>query len=219
MKNIVIRLEEPRDYLIVEEITRDAFWNLYCPGCNEHLIVHNLRNHADFIAELTFVIEVEGNIAGSIFYSHSKVVDKNGTQHKTITFGPVSISPQLHRQGLGRLLISHSIAEAKRLGHRAIVIGGYPYHYQTYGFVGAKKYGIAMPDGNYYTGIMALPLFDGALDNVSGYICFSEAMETDKSELEAFDESFPKRDKLIVDSQAEFEKASSEIDDNDYKAV
>ena len=60
MKNIVIRLEEPRDYLIVEEITRDAFWNLYCPGCNEHLIVHNLRNHADFIAELTFVIELVG---------------------------------------------------------------------------------------------------------------------------------------------------------------
>ena len=69
-----------------------------------------------------------------------------------------------------------------------------------------------MSDGNYHTGIMALPLFEGALDGLSGYIYFSEAMETDKSELEAFDESFPRRKKLILDSQAEFEKASGEID-------
>lgn len=219
MRNITVRREEPRDYRVVEEITRDAFWNLHSPGCDEHLIVHCLRKHSDFIPELTFVIELEGNIAGGIFYSHSKVVDKNKAEHKTLTFGPVSIAPHLHRQGLGRILISHSIAEAKKLGHRAIIIGGYPYHYQTYGFTGAKKYGISATDGNYYVGILALPLFEGALDNVSGCIHFTEAMETDERELEQFDKGFPQKEKLVKDSQAEFEKVSAKIDTKDYGEI
>ncbi|ANE45351.1 GCN5 family acetyltransferase [Paenibacillus swuensis] len=214
--NIVIRHERPEDYHLVEEITREAFWNLYGPGCNEHLIIHNLRRHADFIPELSFVIELDGKIAGSIFYSHSKVINNHGIEHKTITFGPVSILPALQRKGLGRALIVHSIEEAKKLGYTAIIIGGYPYHYKPYGFIGSKKYGIAMPDGNYYTGIMALPLYQGAFDSVSGTIFFSECMETDESQLEAFDKAFPEKEKAVQPSQAEFELAISEIDDSDY---
>ena len=147
---INMRHERESDYFVVEEITRNAFWNLYIPGCNEHLLVHTLRNHEDFIPELSFVIEKDGEVIGSIFYSHSKVIDLDGTEYKTITFGPVSIRPEFHRQGFGRKLISHSIEEAKRLGYGAIVIGGFPYHYKPYGFIGAKKYRIAMEDGKVY---------------------------------------------------------------------
>lgn len=214
--NINIRCEKTEDYNIVEQITREAFWNLYCPGCNEHFIVHYLREHPDFIPELSFVIELDGEVAGSIFYSHSKVVDDDGNQHKTITFGPVSISPRLHRKGLGRALITYSMEEAKRQGYTAIIIGGYPYHYATYGFEGAKKFGICLPDGNYYTGIMALPIFDGALDKVKGCIYFSEALEPDESDLAEFDKKFPHKEKAIADSQAEFEKAVIEIDDRNF---
>lgn len=214
--NINIRHERPEDEHTVEQITREAFWNLYCPGCNEHLIVHSLRKHPDFIPELSFVIELDGEIAGSIFYSHSKVVDDDGVEHKTITFGPVSILPHLHRKGLGRTLITHSIDEAKRQGYSAIIIGGFPYHYATYGFEGAKKYSICLPDGNCYTGIMALPLFDGALDNVKGCVHFSEALEPDESAFAEFDKKFPHKEKAVTESQAEFEKAVSEIDDREF---
>lgn len=212
--NITIRNEKPEDYRVVEEITRDAFWNLYVPGAVEHFIAHELRKHPDFIPELTFVIEADGQIVGSILYSYSKVVDADGKEHKTISFGPVSIAPHLHRQGLGRKLISHSIEAAKRAGHRAIIIGGFPYHYKPYGFEGTKKYHISMPDGKYYTGIMALPLFEGALDGVSGCIHFSEGMYPDETKLEKFDSQFPKKEKLVTDSQALFEKAASEIDED-----
>lgn len=213
---IKIRNELPSDYRKVEEITREAFWNLYCPGSNEHLIVHNLRNHEDFIKELTFVIEVDGEIIGSIHYSKSKIISKDGTEYGTITFGPVSILPKLHRKGYGRALIEHSIQVAKSLGYKAIIIGGYPYHYETYGFVGAKKYSIALPDGNFYTGIMALPLYETALDGVSGMICFSHALETDETMLDAFDKEFPYKEKKVQDSQSQFEIAVSQIDTNLY---
>ncbi len=218
--NIAIRYEQPKDYNIVEQITREAFWNLYCPGCNEHFIVHSLRKHTDFIPKLSFVIELDGEVVGSIFYSHSKVVDGDGNEYKTITFGPVSILPNLQRKGLGRALITHSINEAQneaqKQGYAAIIIGGYPYHYNPYGFEGAKKYGISLPDGNYYTGIMALPLFDGALDEVSGCVYFSKAMEVNDNEVEEFDKKFPRKEKEVTKSQAEFERAVSEIDDRDF---
>lgn len=214
---IHIRAEEERDHFLVEKITREAFWNLYCPGCSEHFIAHQLRNHDDFIAELTFVIELNGVVAGSIFYSHSKVIGPDNQIHKTITFGPVSILPKFHRRGLGRALISHSIKEAQGLGHRAIIIGGYPHHYQTYGFIGAKKYGLSMPDGQYYTGIMALPLYDGALNGIKGQVHFSPAMmDVDPAAVDEFDKKFPPADKLITASQREFEAAFTNLDEQNY---
>ncbi|MGM0167131.1 hypothetical protein IGI39_002111 [Enterococcus sp. AZ135] len=211
-----IRLEEENDYRIVEQITRDAFWNLYTPGAEEHYLAHTLRSHSDFLPELTFVIELNGEIIGSIFYSKAKIAAENGAEYPVISFGPVSIAPEHHRQGYGRLLIEHSIAEAKRLGYDAIVLGGFPYHYHPYGFVGTKKYGISMPDGKFYTGIMALPLKEGALDNIHGQIIFSPGLYPDPDGLELFDQTFPDKEKTVLPCQAKFEAAASEIDDNEY---
>lgn len=211
-----IRLEEEKDHRIVEEITRDAFWNLYLPGAEEHYLAHTLRKHPDFIPELTFVIELNGKVIGSIFYSKAKIVAADGTEYPVISFGPVSIAPEYHRQVYGRQLIEYSITEAKRLGYDAIVIGGFPYHYHTYGFIGTKKYNISMPDGKFYTGIMALPLKAGALDNVSGKIIFSPGMYPDPDGLEAFDQTFPEKEKKVLPCQAKFEAAASELDENEY---
>lgn len=47
--NITIRPETVNDHRIVEELTRNAFWDLYVPGCNEHYLVHLMRTHVDFI--------------------------------------------------------------------------------------------------------------------------------------------------------------------------
>lgn len=215
----MIRLINSNDYDNVLTVVREAFWDLHKSGCEDHLLVNKIVNHSDFIPELSFVIEKDGEIVGSIFYTHSKVIDDKGNVHKTITFGPVCILPSLHRQGLGRALITHSINEAKRLGFNAIVICGFPYHYQTYGFEGAKKYGISMQDGKFYTGLMALPLYDGALDGVCGSIYFSDCMEVDSLEAEEFDKKFPYKEKRILPCQAEFEKAVAETDEKDYAVM
>ena len=61
-QKIKIRNEKKADYEIVEKITREAFYNLYIPGCVEHYLVHIMRNHKDFIPELDFVLELNGNI-------------------------------------------------------------------------------------------------------------------------------------------------------------
>lgn len=55
-----IRREEPKDYETIERITREAFYNMYIPGCVEHYPVHIMRGHEDFIPELDFVLELNG---------------------------------------------------------------------------------------------------------------------------------------------------------------
>lgn len=214
--NIKIRREEVKDYRKVEEVAREAFWNLYFPGAAEHVAINKLRRDNDFIPELTHIIELDNEIVGAIFYSKSKIVSENGTEYETISFGPVFISPKMHRIGLGRKLITYSIGEAKKLGYKAITTLGYPYHYETYGFLGGKKYGISMPDGKFYTGLLVLPLYDGALDDISGYAVFSEALEPSQEEIDEFDKTFPLKEKRVQESQKEFENAVSEIDTNDY---
>ncbi len=214
--DIVIRHEREEDYKRVESLARDAFYNLYFPGALEHYVVHTIRNHKDFIPELTYVIEVDGTVQGACFYTQSKIVLKSQEELSTITFGPVFINPTLHRQSLGRKLITHTIKEAKALGYGGILTTGYTYHYYPYGFTSGKKYNISMEDGNFYKGLLALPLKNGYFDNISGYAKFSNALEVNEKEAEEFDKTFPPKEKKVQDSQKEFEAAASEIDNDNY---
>lgn len=211
--NINIKNEEPKDYRRVEEVAREAFWNLYFPGGHEHYVVHKMRNHPNYIKELAFVIEVDGMIEGAIFYTHSKIVLEDNTEYKTISFGPVFISPELHRKGLGKELITQSIEAAKEMGYRAILTLGYPYHYEPYGFLGGKKYNISMLDGKFYKGLLALPLYEGALDNISGYLVVSDVFDVTEEEVEEFDRSFPLKEKKYQESQDEYEATISMLDE------
>ena len=78
MNNLTIRLETEKDYRAVEELTREAFWNVYKPGADEHYYVHQMRNHPDFIPELAFVLELDGKIVGNIMYTKARLIDREG---------------------------------------------------------------------------------------------------------------------------------------------
>ncbi len=184
---INIRREEIGDYKLVESITREAFWDLYSPRCSEHYIVHQLRKCEDFIPELSFVIEFNGKVVGSIFYSKSKVVLRDNRELETITLAPFSILPEYQEKGLGSRLIRHSIDCAKSMGYEAIIILGSPDYYNSYGFMGADKYNITMPDGEFCKYLLAFPLQNSYLDNIEGYIEFSDIFNIDMDEVEKFD--------------------------------
>ena len=107
-QNVIIRKEEQKDWEIVENITREAFYNLYVPGCVEHYLVHIMRKHEDFIPELDFVLERNGQVIGNIMYTKARLIDENGIEKEILTFGPVSILPAYQRMGYGKMLMEHS---------------------------------------------------------------------------------------------------------------
>ena len=56
------RQEELKDYREVENLTREAFWNKYRPGCFEHYVLHQYRSRPEFVRELDYVMEEDGKI-------------------------------------------------------------------------------------------------------------------------------------------------------------
>ncbi len=210
---VTVRQEQPEDFDRVETVCRDAFWNLYIPGAEEHAVVHKLHHHKDSIRDLTSVIEVDGEIEGAIFYTPSQIVTPANHVIETISFGPVFISPKYQRQGLGKVLITTTIKEAQSLGYRAIITLGYPHHYQPYGFKGGEHYHLSMPDGLYYQGLLVLPLYEKALNGIEGHVVFSDALEVTSEEVDQFDQRFPQKEKEYQPSQDDYAEAIMLLDE------
>ena len=199
--NICLRLERPEDWYTVESLTRDAFWHQNTGEggmrqiCDEHLLVHRLRKCDTFVPELNFVAELNGKLAGHIIYSRSKIVDDAGNEHETLTFGPLSVLPKFQNQGVGQALLRHSLAIAKQLGYRAVLIYGHPNYYPRVGFRRASEFGITTPDDKTFDAFMAYPLYDGALGGISGkyYIdpVYDEENNLTQADALEFDKRFP----------------------------
>ena len=118
-----IRLEKLNDYREVENLSREAFWNVYRPGCTEHYVLNQYRTKPDFIPELDFVMEVDGKIIGHVMFSkaeitldtHSPSGEKEGGFFPSWTFGPISIHPDYKRKGYGLKLLQYAPEKAKEL--------------------------------------------------------------------------------------------------------
>lgn len=61
-RKMEIRRERKEDYKKTENLVREAFWNVYRPGCFEHLVINKMRNDDCFIPEFDYVIEEDGEI-------------------------------------------------------------------------------------------------------------------------------------------------------------
>ena len=199
-----IRNERESDYKNVEDITRKAFYNVYVPGCMEHYLVHIMRGHEDFIPELDFVIEVDGQIVGNIMYTKSKLTDEGGTEKEIVTFGPVSILPKYQRKGYGKMLIEHSLKRAAELGYEAVVIMGSPANYVGSGFQCCRKYNVCVEKGKYPAAMLVKELKPGALDGKLWFYSDSPVMNVDEREAQAFDDGLEKMEKKWMPSQEAF---------------
>ena len=158
----IIRKETPRDYRAVETMTRNAFYNIYVPGCIEHYLVHTMRSHEDFIPELDFVLELDGQVIGNIMYTRAALLDEHGGRKEILTFGPLCIAPAYQRSGYGKRLMEYSFAQAVSMGYDAIVIFGDPANYISSGFRSCKKYGVCTEDGRYPSAMLVKELQPGA---------------------------------------------------------
>jgi predicted N-acetyltransferase YhbS len=192
--NLTIRTETPEDYRSVEELTRDAFWGYMTPTCNEHFLAHLLRKIPAFVPELNIVAEADGKLVGNIMYSKAKVVGKNGDEHEVLTFGPLSVLPSYRNRGVGSALMRHTVLKAKQMHYRAIVFYGHPDYYPRFGFRSAEAFHITTPDGRNFDSLMAMELFDGALDGISGAFWEDPVFEINEKEAEDFDRTFQHRE-------------------------
>ena len=182
---MIIRLEEPKDYREVEELTREAFWNVYRPGCVEHYVLNQYRNSPDFVKELDFVMEEDGRIIGHVMFSRAELVveipgtsprmtqgetspgmTESQTRIASWTFGPISIHPDYKRKGYGLKLLNYALEQARKQGVGFLCMEGNIDFYKHAGFKLACTYNInyhGEPEGAEVPYFLAQELIPGWL--------------------------------------------------------
>lgn len=199
--NFTIRQEESKDFFTVENLVREAFWNVYQPGCDEHFIVNQYRDNPDFIKELSLVLELDNKIIGYIMFSKAQIDCDNGTKLDVVTFGPLAIHPDFQRKGFGKILVDYSLEKAKDLGYTCVFICGNGEFYERSGFVPATTKGIRYADDPEGEALYFLckELKENFLKDVygiyhdpKGYFIPHEKPEA----FEKYESTFPKKEKL-----------------------
>lgn len=205
--DIEIRREQPEDYRETENVTREAFWNHYSPGCCEHYLLHIMRDDPAFVPELDFVAVSNGKIVGNVVSVRGSIKGDDGTGYEVLTLGPISVLPDYQNEGIGGKLLSHTREAARALGFRAILLTGDPAYYSRHGFRPAEELGIRTADDRYMAALQVCELFEGALENARGRYFESEIYEVDESAAAEFDQEFPAKEKLSgTPSQQRFEE-------------
>jgi len=202
--DINIRLENEQDFFKVEQLTREAFWNLYFPGCDEHYLCHIMRDHKDFIKELDYVAEIDGDIVGSIMYTNAILIGDDQEKVPIVSFGPLCVHPDYQRKGIGTALIEKTKKSVQARNIPAIIIYGDPHNYCKHGFKNGIDYKVSNMDGEYPVGLLVLETQQGFFGSKNWMIEQSEVFNFDNSKVAEFDKVFNEKEKKIQYSQELF---------------
>lgn len=155
----VIRRERPSDAPAADAIVAAAFG----PG-RFAKSAYRLREGVACVAELSFVAEEGARIVGTVRYWPVVI----GAQ-AALMLGPIAIVADRQGQGIALALMQTTLAEAKRLGHRAVILVGDEPYYGRAGFKRILPAGrITMPGPVDYARVLGLSLADGALEAMAG---------------------------------------------------
>lgn len=199
MDNFIIRLETENDRRENEFLVREAFWNVYKPGCSEHYVLHVLRDDPAFVKELNFVMVQNGRLIGQNIFVRTVINADDGRVVDVLTMGPICITPDLQHTGLGRKLLDFTVEKARSMGFGAVLFEGNINFYGKSGFDYAEKFGIRyhdLPDGADQSFFLCKELKEGYLDGVTGVYQTPQGYYVPDDEVEEFDKNFPPKQKL-----------------------
>ena len=205
MKNdCIIRLERTEEHRETETLVREAFWNVYRPGCLEHYVLNQLRNDKAFVPELNFVMEKDGRLIGQNMFMRAVIKADDGSDLPIMTMGPICITPELQGTGYGKILLDYSLEKAAELGCGALCFEGNINFYGKSGFTYASEFGIryhGLPEGADASFFLCKELKNGYLDGISGEYTPPKGYFVDEAQAEEFDKQFPPKEKLKLPTQ------------------
>ena len=202
--NCTIRPERKEETREVENLVREAFWNVYRPGCLEHYVIHVLRDDPAFVPELDFVMEKDGQLIGQNMFMKTVIEADDGRVIDVLTMGPIGITPELKRQGYGKILLDYSLEKAAEMGFGAVLFEGNIGFYGKSGFDYADRFGIRyhdLPEGADTSFFLCRALIPGYLDGVTGVYQTPQGYYVDEEAAEEFDRTFPSKEKLKLPGQ------------------
>ena len=136
-QKITIRTETNADVRAITEVTEAAFQTMEISDHTEQFIVTALRKAGALTVSL--VAELDGRVVGHIAFSPITMSDGTADWYG---MGPVSVLPQVQRQGIGKALVQEGLARLKALNARGCCLVGHPEYYRKFGFQNTPELGL-----------------------------------------------------------------------------
>lgn len=203
-KEIQIRLEEPKDYRATENLVREAFWNVYRPGCVEHFVLHEFRARPEFCPNLDLLLFSGEELIGQVMFVQNRLQTTNGKTLPILTLGPICIHPKHQRKGLGKYLLDHALNLAKETGAVGVFLEGNINFYGKSGFVVASTKNIHYMDEPADAPVpyfLCRVLDDSALQGIEACYRVPGGYFVDDKQAEEFDKQFPAKQRLRLPGQ------------------
>ncbi len=169
--DVCIRPEEGRDQAAVSAILEAAF--AADPSAEgppeddaEVRLVEMLRLEADPVIALVAEEATSGEVVGHIVFSPVTARELPG--RSLMGLGPMAVSPQHQRSGIGSMLVQSGLELCRKLETDGVVVLGHPQYYPRFGFEPSTRFNIRSEYDVPEDVFMVLELRPGALDSALG---------------------------------------------------
>ena len=180
---ITIRPEEHKDYKSIVSLILRSFreGTNYSDGTDIIALVEEIRDSENYIPELSFVAELDGEIVGHFLFSHFPLspTEKGGhgkeADSEIVMLAPVSVHVDHFRQGIGSTMLKLGVEKVKEAGYKGITVEGNYKFYNKVGFRTSSEFGIFPTSGYPLTEprcMMCQETYNGSLDGIHGYVVY-----------------------------------------------
>ncbi len=152
------RLEQPGDIPTIESLHA----SLFGPERFQRA-AYVLRDGVPADPTLSFVATRQARVVASVRMTPITIGGR-----PALLLGPVVVDPEFKGQGAGRTLVRMTCAEARRQGHRVVMLVGDLPYYGPLGFTFLGRDVITLPAWVDPDRVLVCGLADGALDGLAG---------------------------------------------------
>ena len=158
--SLTILPETADDALAIERLHERTFG----PG-RYAKTAYRIREGAGHRPELSFTARVGTLLVGSVWLTPIRIGSA-----PALLLGPLTVEPPFRERGIGQALIERALAEAKKTGHRLVVLVGDEPYYGKCGFKPIAKGLVTMPGPVDPARLLICELAEGAFAGVTGPI-------------------------------------------------
>jgi predicted N-acetyltransferase YhbS len=158
---ISIRRERSTDIAARERLLDAAFGPTRVLKTSERL-----REGRFAVEGLSFVAIENGRLVGTARMWNIAA----GLRRPALLLGPVAVAEESRRRGIGAMLVNRALSEARRLGHRAVLLIGDAAYYGRFGFDARATAALRLPGPFEPERFLGLELVPATLDGARGVV-------------------------------------------------